>query len=289
MDKVNDSNFGSINIRPVLDRARLDRDDVLWMEVNHIPIHEPDDSYIASNMVIALCRSGQLHNLFDMRPVQFQPHDIAVMLPQHIVSQGKCTPDYAATLIVVSRRFYDELINRDSFCDFYKYRYYPCCHLNAAQYEKISAILHALKIVIESKSPKRLTMIANMLDVLFYTLSYYHEGNEVTRTSRHEILFQSFYDLLISHYSEHHEVAWYAGQLCLTPKHFSTVICKVTGKSAGEWIASVLNLQAKKLINTRKDLSMQEIADMLGFSGNASFCRFFRRLNGISPIEFKNM
>lgn len=271
-----------------LDLEQLERKDVIWTKIHRLPYRILDETYMATNLVIALCLQGQMSNLYDMRQVTFATHDISIMLPDHIVSHGEYSDNYTALLVVVSRNFYNKLINRDSFSDFYKYRYKPCYHLNDEQYEKISAIMRTLQIVIDSDSPKRLDMVANMLDVLFYALSYYRQGDEYERNSRKDNLFQRFYDLLIANYREQHEVAWYADRLCLTPKHFSTIVRKSTGQSAGEWIANVLHLQAKTLLRTRHDLNMQEIADILGFSGNASFCRFFRRMSGVSPLEYRN-
>ena len=42
------------------------------------------------------------------------------------------------------------------------------------------------------------------------------------------------------------------------------------------------------LMHVRRDLSVQAIADMLGFSEQASFSRYFRRETGMSPTEFRN-
>lgn len=61
-----------------------------------------------------------------------------------------------------------------------------------------------------------------------------------------------------------------------------------TGNCANEWIANVLSLKAKALIQTRHDLNIQEIGNLLGFANTTSFCRFFRRMNHMSPKEFRD-
>lgn len=100
-------------------------------------------------------------------------------------------------------------------------------------------------------------------------------------------LFNAFYDLLIDNYQQHHEIAWYSEKLCLTPKYFSGVIRQITGKSAAQWINEVLVLHAKRLLYTRRDMNVQQIAYELGFKGNANFCRFFKDQTGLRPSEYR--
>lgn len=271
----------------IIDVERLQRDKVICMEVQHLPSSSYDGAYISTEMVIAICTSGLSHSYFDMRPVCFQSGDISVMLPDHIISNGGNTDDYCALLIIISKGFYDEFINRDSFRDFYKYRYRPCCHLNDEEFSRINSILKALTAVIDSRHPKRLSMIAKMLDVFFYELTFYRGDDDLPESGSHGALFQRFHDLLITNYMEHHEVAWYADKLNLTPKYFSTTIRKITGRCAGEWISNILSLKAKSLINTRSDLNLQEIGSLLGFTNATTFCRFFRRMNQMSPKQFR--
>lgn len=267
----------------------LRRKKVVCEEVKCFPFTSPDYTFMANDMVIAICLNGEMNNLYDTRPVTFRKHDISVMLPDHFVSGGTYTDDYKALLIVVSRELYYELIHHNSFCDFYKYRYRPCFHPNDEQYEKITAILKVLQIIVESEHPKRLDMAIEIFDVFFYILSQYRdeEKDKEENVAGNGILFQRFYDLLFANHKKEHMVTWYADKLCLTPKYFSTVIKKTTGKSAGEWISIVLALKAKTLLDSYQELTVTEIADLLGFSSNASFCRFFRRMNGMSPTEYR--
>ncbi|MBQ3733187.1 MAG: AraC family transcriptional regulator [Bacteroidales bacterium] len=46
--------------------------------------------------------------------------------------------------------------------------------------------------------------------------------------------------------------------------------------------------EAKMLLHMRRDLTIQAIADMLGFEEQATFSRYFRRETGMSPTEFRS-
>ncbi len=259
--------------------------DVVLKEICKFPLSAYKDAHISTDMVIALCLQGETRSHFDMRPVSFRPHDISVMLPNHIISRCESSDDYRALVVVIPQNLYNKLIHHDSFNNFHQYRYEPCFHLSDEQYEKIMSIMSAMKVAVDSKHAKRLSMIANILDVFFYELNDYREADN--KLSVQGSLFQRFYDLLVDNYSRHHEVTWYADKLNLTPKHFSTTIRKITGLSAGAWISNFLSLKARSLIQTRQNLNLQEIGLMLGFVNTTSFCRFFRRMNQMSPKEYR--
>lgn len=269
------------------DIATLRRKRVVCLEVDYLPYTSPDYTFMTNEMVIGICLNGSAAIYYDMQQVTFSPLDISVMLPDHILSGGTWTADYKALLVVVSRDYYDELIHYGSFRNFHKYRYRPCFHLNDEQFERIAAVLKVLQIIADCDHSKKLNMMNDMFDVLFYALSKYRNEEVGDESAADGILFQRFYDLLTENHSKEHEVAWYAGKLCLTPKYFSTVIKKTTGRSAGEWISIVLSLRAKSLLDSYQELTVTEIADSLGFSSKSAFCRFFRRMNGMSPTEYR--
>lgn len=83
--------------------------------------------------------------------------------------------------------------------------------------------------------------------------------------SRQEIFFGKFIALLTQYHTQERSVTFYAEKLCITPKYFSTLIKKQTGKSAAQWIDDYVILEAKNLLKF-SGMSIQEIAYHLNFS-----------------------
>ena len=104
---------------------------------------------------------------------------------------------------------------------------------------------------------------------------------------RNHSIFNVFCNQVAIHYREQHEVAFYAENAHLTTRHFSVIIKEVIGLSASDYIEQYLATQAKNLLATRPDLSVQQISDHLGYADSPSFCRFFKRMTGIRPKEFR--
>ena len=277
-----------MNKHAVLELQLIEQEKVIMADESALPVTLSNDVFVSPNFVISLCHKGSCQADFDMCPIEFKQHDIAVMLPDHIIGYGKCSEDYSTTMIVIDRSFFNELTNRESFSGYLKYKNQPNYHLNNEQYSQITTILATLRLVVEIPHPKRTESLANLLDILFYALTDYR-GDESLNTVevRNTHLFNSFYDLLINNYKQQHEIAWYAERLCLTPKYFSGVIRQITGKSAAQWINEMLILQAKRLLYTHRDMNIQQIAFELGFKGNANFCRFFKDQTGLRPSEYR--
>lgn len=273
----------------VSDYQRVELEKIVIADENALPVTLASEVFISPNFAISLCHSGSCSADFDMQPVKFNRHDIAVLLPDHIIGYGECTADYSITLIIIDRSFYDQLINREAFRGFLKYKNQPNYHLNEEQYQQITTILATLRLVVKIPHPKRIESIANILDILFYALTDYRGEDILSKEEKNNTyLFNVFYDLLIDNYHQQHNIAWYAEKLCLTPKYFSSVIRQMTGKSAAQWINEILILHAKRLLYTRRNMNVEQIAYELGFKSNATFCRFFKEQTGLRPSEYRD-
>ena len=81
-------------------------------------------------------------------------------------------------------------------------------------------------------------------------------------------------------------VKWYANELCLTPKHLSTSIQQVSGKTANQWIDEMtLQEVCRQLKFTNR--SIQEIAYDLNFPNQSFFGKYFKHHIGCSPGVYR--
>ncbi|MEM6726816.1 MAG: AraC family transcriptional regulator, partial [Bacteroidota bacterium] len=99
-------------------------------------------------------------------------------------------------------------------------------------------------------------------------------------------MIRDFKDLLEQQYRNWHKVGNYAKEIVVTPKHLSSTIKQLTGKTAKEWIQERLTLEAKRLL-LHTDLSVKEIAYELGFEEPIYLSAFFKKQAGVSPSAFR--
>ena len=122
----------------------------------------------------------------------------------------------------------------------------------------------------------------------FLILSHYAAGASETSSftsARYEELFQRFIKLVQENYTAERNITFYADKLCVTPKYLSQLIYKASGMYAGEHIDSYVVSEAKVLIKSHK-YSVAQVSDILHFSSQAYFCRYFKKHTGFTPIEF---
>jgi AraC family transcriptional activator of pobA len=93
-------------------------------------------------------------------------------------------------------------------------------------------------------------------------------------------------DLIARNFRDHYSAAHYARLLNLSPAHLNRVVREVTGLTVHDLVASRLFEEARRAL-VFSSASVQQIADMLGFSDPAYFVRAFKRRTGQTPGTFR--
>lgn len=106
-------------------------------------------------------------------------------------------------------------------------------------------------------------------------------------TNRGWKVIMDFYKLLSRYCKETREVQFYADKLCITTTYLYKLCRKILQSSPKEEIDKQTVCEIKTyLANT--DLSVKRIADELHFEDASYMCRYFRRLTGVSPIDYRD-
>jgi AraC family transcriptional activator of pobA len=101
-----------------------------------------------------------------------------------------------------------------------------------------------------------------------------------------QTLLRSFQKLIELNYIALKLPKDYAALLYITPNHLNAVCKDILGIPAGEVIRNRTVLEAKRLL-TNPQLTITEIAFKLSFSDNSYFTKFFKKLAGVPPEEFR--
>ena len=112
----------------------------------------------------------------------------------------------------------------------------------------------------------------------------------ITRKSdisgRSSQLYYEFLEAVQLHYRTNRDVAFYADCLNVSPRYLSQVAHRISGKSPKTIIDHTLaEALACQLRTTQK--TIQEIAYEHGFASQAQFSKFFKKLMGHSPSEWR--
>lgn len=100
--------------------------------------------------------------------------------------------------------------------------------------------------------------------------------------------FKRFFALLATGYKQHRNVNWYAEQLHLSTKYFTSLIRQVSGRTTVDWINDRVIYEAKNLL-LYSEMSITEIAYQLNFPSTSFFSKYFKNIVGINPSEFRKV
>jgi len=269
-------------------KEQLERDGIALVEDSaNYPLES--DSYITTCLMIVLHKQGELHVRYDLVDKTLTAHKVVILLPNHMVSDYWSSDDFKRTLILISPRISELLKHTPSYRAHLLYHKEPECELTEEQWNSILPGVDVLRTILQSTSPHKEQMLVNYLDILFELLNNYNitnHGNMFSDDSNRQ-LFTRFYELLIEHYRESRDIIYYADKLCLTPKYFAKLIKVSTGIAASDWIDNYVIMQTKTLLKGYPEYTIQQISDLVGFTEQSTFCRYFRARVGMTPTEFR--
>lgn len=212
------------------------------------------------------------------------------ILPKQIFKVVELPDNMMGDTIIMSNRFSNELFSEYSaFNQLRKIvEFNPVIRLDGMErafniYLKLlenllnSPVIEAYKF----EAAKHLT-----LSMFYSTGSYLHNINEIKPTDRRSMIFNQFEKDVKTNYRKEREVSFYAEKLFITPKYLSAVVLQQTGKSALKLINEyVINDCQALLLST--NLTVQQISNKLNFPSQAAFSKFFKRMTGFSPLEYR--
>ena len=105
---------------------------------------------------------------------------------------------------------------------------------------------------------------------------------------RVEELFIDFIRLLPDHFAQHNDIGFYASRLNISKVYLSRIVRQVTGRTVVGYINQMLLMEALFQLRTSQ-LSISQIADRLHFADTPSFSKFFSRMKGMSPREYREL
>lgn len=253
--------------------------------------------FIGVRMMIFVCR-GTLDIYINSKQRTVVENDYADILDGTTVRFGNLSPDAEVYCIFTTKPFLMEAM-KGVMPDpkGYLFRVIVDPVINLGPEEQCLNMRMQLKlmfnVVLDCTHKYRADMAKLYLKAFIFELSnvlYRMDDSSLVfhKIGKREVLMVSFIDLVWKHLIETREVSFYASELCVTPKHLSRVVKDVSGKSPHEIIATETLALSIQLLQ-KNDMLIQQIADILHFSDQAAFSKFFKKYVGMSPAEYRKM
>lgn len=235
--------------------------------------------------------AGEATVQINTKSYTIKPNMILFFSPDSVIRTERASASAAGYFLAYSKGF----INRvqvglsTSLPVFMHYRKSPILKINEEDVHEVLATFRLMKLLLRSdKKLYRNEIIESLFKTAFYIISEVsnREKEQLPKQGRCEVIFDEFMNLLEEHCRRERNVSFYAEQLNITPKYFSSAIKQVSGKTAARWIDDAVIMEAKNMLKF-SGMSIQEIAYRLNFSTQSFFGKYFKQHTGVSPSRYK--
>lgn len=246
-----------------------------------------------------LCKKGWVRVSLDEQTYFLHAGDMYLYAPSTFVNVLEWSNDLEGIVFKSDLDFILPLIEKAvSMKSMLVVRDKPCITLQPYQQERIEELANLLeKRENEVKNMSENTPGRNILkrqseclaEAFFNELIYDYFVNQSIEPQvqdSKEKIFQTFLVSLHKNYRREREVAFYAEELCLTPRYFSAVVKEKSGHSALHWIINMVISNAKQML-AHSDVSIKEIAIAFNFPSQSFFGKYFKQYTSLSPSKYR--
>ena len=249
--------------------------------------HQP---YKLDQVAMIYCEKGMAKGSVNLTPYCLKPGGMLIVLSGHIMESYEVSEDFAGTHIFMSERFLSRLDIGDSykFYDAVERNPYIQLHGRACDaMEKYFDMCHAM-LEIKEDNPNTEEALRLQTKVFFFMMGWFlhQEAFSQTLSDRPSDTMGRFLNLVKKNYQEHRDVEFYAGTMNMTAKYLSSVVKKTSGKTPLEWIENYVILDAKAQLSSTMN-TVQQIAWNLNFPSQSFFGRYFKRIVGMTPSDYR--
>ena len=246
----------------------------------------------SSYYTLGLCLHGHAELQVNLETYQLQPGAL-VVLPAHCLKQWcNRSADFESFDVLFTADFLASApgwqLEQFAFFDGAAEHVRP---LPLALSARIQVAFEQLYHSYHEPHLHRSELVQSRLRVLLYeTAAAYAAGATAaapgTGQRRAHLITRQFKQLLCAHCTRERHLAFYASQLCITPKHLTETIRATTGRGPATFIAEAVTLEARLLLQNPA-LTVAQVAEQLRFADPSAFARYFRHTVGQSPTAYR--
>lgn len=246
-----------------------------------------------NHFIMVFCTQGEVTIELNYTQYTLRKNGILTINPLDIITLKDGSDDFLAQVLVIPTRL-PTIIMKDYSINVLEYmKSNPVCYYDEPC---LRIVYHVFDIILEAKEIFEYEAFENIVMkevAVLSSIRHQHCSTLCNETkvhheflSRKKDLFRRFVKELISSHSVSREVLFYANELNVSCGYLNEVCNEVSGHSAKEIIDSavVTTLKYELSYSTK---SIQELADEYNFPSQSYFSRYYKRLTGTTPTEFR--
>lgn len=153
------------------------------------------------------------------------------------------------------------------------------------EFTKIESVLTLIQQDMATETSINNINLLQIILIVQYLDKFISKDNSL-RLVEHPVI-KDFVQLIDKEYYLSHQISYFAEKLAISLRNLNRLFKTNTVITPKQSLDYRINLEARKLL-MQSEVSLKEIADLLGFSSIEYFHYFFKRHNAMTPIEYTN-
>lgn len=234
-----------------------------------------------------ICLEGEANGNIDLMSCRLKPSMMAINVPGQLLEQHNMSGDFKGIGITMSEGFVKGLGLPYNFQLDRMLRESPLLELQPSQLEAMLTYCRMASRLLEAERPYQIETLRHLTCAFFYGIGTYLYQLSVDRHfSNEEMVMQKFLAEVKANCCSERKVQYYADRLNISMGYLFSIIKRVSGRPPGEWIDNYVTEEARALLKGT-NLTIQQISHQLGFPSQSFFGKFFKRVTGLSPKEYR--
>lgn len=261
-------------------------DDWTGRDIDYTPIQ-------MSFLVVGLCREGQADFKISGHEQTLGKGDLLILLGRQVLEPVSFSEDFHVTYVLMSRQFaQDSVLGLSCMWPYLLYvMNTPVIPMSAEERAWVWDCYSLLRKRARKAPGRYAHEVITALTRAFYfeTCSLLDSRVKPDMSKAQSCaysIFDRFIRLVSQNFRKHRRVEWYSNEMCVSAKHLSNVVKRVSGRPCGQWISAMVITEIKTLLQNT-DMSVKEIAEQMSFPDQGFLGKYFKNVEGVSPSEFR--
>lgn len=233
-------------------------------------------------------RAGTLRLRINLRELEFKAGNFLVVSPGTVFEFLYISSDLDLAMLAFSNSLMESWQKEELLQVYLQGRLFLHLLLTEQESRRMEQIFALLwEVVHDRPFPKE--SVQSLISFVFHQTDGFR-GRELEagkqKRSRQEEVFNRFLELVNKYAVHERSCTFYADRLCLTSRYLSTLVRQASGRTVMDWVNEAV-MQEAKLMLCHTDKLVYQIADELNFPNASFFCKYFRRMTGMTPKDYR--
>lgn len=274
-------------------------DDIRTIDINKVSIIENGIEHFynkpvkCNNLILILCQSGEVNVEINYVNYNLKKDGFLSIAPYDIVVFKDYSCDFSSHALILPLTMFTPIIAELRMTHYDYVKKNPLIYFNEEYLRIIETTFELISKASKLLDGERFEQVViKQISSLFYIQQQFYTSCSEYDIKLHEYvsrkkeLFRLFIKSLVESHSVSREVLFYANELGVSCGYLNEVCNDVSHHTAKEIIDSAVSARLKyELSYTSK--SIQELADEYNFPSQSYFSRYYKRMTGMTPSEFR--